>query len=230
MKQDTVGLPIEMVIEKLERFVHWLAIGAANETIALLSHDEIAGELYEEIVKGYNKYKHLAEGPLLAVIRRMLDNRIKELHYRFYLTHRGMGNDAVSLEQWRHDGDGDGSKEYAISGAVLSIDVLVNVSITSSEDGQDPAALAESIMRVQETRSRLSLAAAAVFDALLYGHPLLAQQVILSGQRATAIYKGDAKVRIQPWQVGDSLLLTEDEVKEAYKEIRAVYQEVLDEE
>ena len=81
-------MSFEEVYEALERFVHHLALQKANGAV-LMDRDELTGELFEEMVKGYNHYGHLPKGQLLAVIRKMMDNRIAELTYKYYLTHRG---------------------------------------------------------------------------------------------------------------------------------------------
>src|SRR3990167_8635608 len=73
------------VYDDLVKFVKWLASSNHDDSNIMMDYDEIVGELMLELVKGVAHYKHLERKKLLAVIKRMMDNRISELRYKYYL-------------------------------------------------------------------------------------------------------------------------------------------------
>lgn len=208
-------MTFDELYQKLEKFVHYLAHSKANGA-ALMDHDEISGELFEEMVKGYARYSHLPEGQLLAVIRRMMDNRISELIYKYYKTHRGL---AIGSDSFPDD-DQD------------TVDTVCNwmnsVTWSSNGDCQDVSALVESRDRVRETFDRLSAGSKKVLRAVLDGNRGLLDQIYLSGLRSSYVYQANGKIKVRPWQVADSLAIDESDVRKAYREIKRVYAEVSD--
>jgi hypothetical protein len=205
-------MSFDEVYEALEKFVHYLAHTKANGA-ALMDHDEISGELFEELVKGYARYGHLPEGELLAVIRRMMDNRIAELTYKYYLTHRGLAVNALSLS---FGSDGRRSDSW-----------MQNVVWTSDNNACNVTELLGSSERVIDTLGSLSYNARKVFLAVLYGCPGLEKQIKLAGLRASFVYKGNGTVKVKPWHVAEALVMDEEVVKKAFKEIKSVYAEVV---
>jgi len=91
---------LEALYEHLNRYIKWLSYRNANASNVLLQADEIEGELLYEMVKGWVYYQHrgLNNDELLKVIKRMLANRIGELKYRFYHTHRHVELGMVDLD------------------------------------------------------------------------------------------------------------------------------------
>jgi len=156
-----------------------------------------------ELAKGLQHYEDLPDDELDAVIRRMMDNRISELKYKFYKTHRKIeisDSSYVSLEDY--------------------IDYQ-----TLKSDRPDAEDIADSKHRVQVTREELSPIAKRVFDALIFGNKRLNAELKLSNKRANSVYKNH-KVRVRPHHVADALLISEKQVIKSYNEIREVYQEV----
>ena len=202
-------MSFDEVYEALEKFVHYLAHSKANGA-ALMDHDEISGELFEEMVKGYARYGHLPEGQLLAVIRRMMDNRIGELTYKYYMTHRGLAIDAVSLPYGYEIGTN-----------------LKHVIWTSEDKISNVKEFLESRERVRETLSFLSKEAQKVLIAVLDGCPGLEKQIKLSGLRASFVYKGTGTIKVKPWHVAEALVMKEADVKRAFREIKRAYAEVV---
>ena len=207
-------MTFDELYEKLEQFVHYLGHTKANGA-ALMDHDEISGELFEEMVKGYARYSHLPEEELLAVVKRMFDNRISELTYKYYVTHRkaalnpaNMPTDNNEEDQWRNG---------------------FNITWSSCEEHGELGELIESKERVQRTYDALSSDAQVVFKAVIQDNPQLARQLLLSGLRASYVYD-NGKVRvIKPWQVAESLIMKEKDVRKAFGEIKRVYAEVMNE-
>lgn len=206
---------------ELEKFVHYLAGRNANPSNTMMEYDEIVGELMLEMVKGMRAYPHLEKDNLKAVIRRMMDNRVSELRYRFYATHRAAENKMISIDV-----------EVNVSDAA-QLDVLhplVDYGETPVEEliediGSNPADIYESADRVRITRTLLSPVARQVFDAVVYGNNMLATLVWLSTQRASCVFKS-SEVNVKPWHIADALRLDERVVKEAFKEIKTTYMEV----
>jgi hypothetical protein len=85
-----------IVYERLEKFVYLLAWENEGKDV-LMEFEEIVGELQFEMVKGFQHYEHLPVDELVAVIKTMLRNRVSELIYRFYLTHRQAAANSVQL-------------------------------------------------------------------------------------------------------------------------------------
>jgi hypothetical protein len=194
----------EEVIANLVKLVYWLANENKNPDNVMMSFDEIVGELFVEVVKGLDRYKDLPQNELEAVIRRMMDNRISELKYRYYITHRKHENSlTVALADAEDDPD-----EFLLS-----------------DQQYNPASISTSLERVRQTRGSLSNTAQKVFDVLIFGDERLNQQLRVSTMRARFVYK-DFKVIIRPHHVADALLISEKEVLSAYDEIRSAYAKV----
>lgn len=200
-----------MHIDKIIKFVYYLAHRAKDDNTPLMDFDEIVGELLLEIVKGLDHYDDGArtEGELLAILRKMCDNRVAELRQKYYRTHRVAAITAVSVEGLA-ECDND-------SGGIYPRDLL-------SEN--TPPVMSSSTMRVVETRNRLSPFSKQVFDAvILRDDQRVATQIRLAGMRASAVFK-NATVRIKPRHVAEALVEDEKKVREAFKEIKAMYAEV----
>lgn len=191
----------EQTYVRLIKFAYWLAGNNANRNNVMMTFDEIVGELLLELAKGVKFYEDLPDEELDAVIRRMMDNRISELKYRYYKTHR---KDELSLTMsWdEHD-------EW----------------LRTVGDGVDIDDIVSSKHRVKATRAKLSDTAKRVFDALIFGNKRLNDLLKLSNMRAKAVYKNH-KMRVRPYHVADALMLSETDVVDSYKEIRVAYQEV----
>jgi hypothetical protein len=93
-------------------------------------------------------------------------------------------------------------------------------------DDVTPDDLVDSQERVIQTRNQLSDNALKVFDALIYGNDRMTVSVLVSVARANHIRKNPIAL-IQPWHIADALFLDNVEVKEAIREIKKVYTEVL---
>jgi hypothetical protein len=193
----------EEVIAKLVKFIYWLAGHNANPDNVMMSFDEIVGELFVEIVKGLDKYGDLPEEELEAVLRKMMDNRISELKYKFYVTHRKF----------------ERSLTIAISDAENNPDEYIG------SDHTNPASVSASKERVRRTRDQLSPTAKEVFDMLIFGDDRLNMQLNVSNMRAKSVYK-DFKVKVRPFHIANALRISEAEVVDAYDEIREAYKTV----
>jgi len=201
-------MSFDEVYGSLLKFVYYLAAQREHDA-ALLGFQEIKSELFEEMVKGYARYGHLPRGQLLAVIRKMMDNRLSELTHKYYLTHRGLGVNAKSMpeadEAWFED-------------------------VVWTSDGNDCSVLEEfldSKERVEETLNALSREDRKVLLSVLYGCPGLEKQIKLSGLRASFVYTARGTIRIKPWHVAEALEMEEEDVKKSFKEIERAYAEVV---
>lgn len=212
----------EETYKQLERFVRYLSSKNNNDRNIMMQSDEIAGELLLELVKGLRAYPNLEMEQLKAVIRKMMDNRVSELKYRFYTTHRGQEKFSISLDLEVAVSDAD---IVSTAGDAVGFgDTLVHELIESPFS--DPQDIYESKERVLETRRHISPVARKVFDAIVFGNNMLAVVLYMSSLRASVIFKHKV-VQIKPWHVADALHLDESVVKEAFREIKSVYAEVL---
>jgi hypothetical protein len=209
----------DSVYVELEKFVRYLAGRNANPNNTMMEYDEIVGELMLEMVKGIRAYPDLPMNQLKAVIRRMMDNRIGELRYRFYTTHRSAENKMISLSILVNVNDEDQLSYNTPTGIQHPVEELIE------DEGADPSTLLDSKERVQETRENLSLTALRVFDAVIYGNNMLAKILLLSSMRASYVF-GSRTTVMKPWHIADALHLSLEEVKGAIKEIKYVYAEV----
>ena len=199
------------------KFVHYLA--GRNPGLAV-EYDDIVGELMLELVKGVQSYPELPHEQLKAVLRRMMDNRISELKYRFHVTHRkqALFDISLSLDISIRDAKKLGAGHCEGEGAIPVEELIAG--------GDDPAEIFESKERVRAVRKQLSPISKSVFDSLILGNSMLAQVVWLSSMRASVVF-GSRAVKVRPWHIADALHMDEKEVKIALKDIKRAYQEVI---
>jgi len=211
-------MTIDEIVVELQDFIYYLAHKHTSEDTIMLDFDELVGELSLELVKGFNYYKakDMTDGQMLAVIRRILDNRIGELIYKHFKTHRLAGNNYLPLSEFDEMSDSESALKFNVS--QMYIQAHIDAAPT-------PEALVESSQRVDALYAELSPTAASVLDAILQGNDLLALNVQLSIDRAANIFKS-ATTNLQPWHVSDSLGMDESEVRAAFKEIRMKYAKV----
>jgi hypothetical protein len=211
----------EAVYDEIAKFIRYLASRYAGSYQILMEYDELIAELNLEFVKGIQAYGNRPMGELKAILRRMMDNRIAELRYRYYRTHRRAEVEIISLEMEVGGGD------------VSHISQLVQTNTDEGtpveeliEGNPDSSYLYDSKERVAATRALLSPNTVKVFDAIVYGNKQLAAVMHLSCQRSAVIFKS-ANVKLKPWHVADALCMEEREVKAAFREIKQAYAEVL---
>ena len=194
------------VLESITKFVHWLAWKSADPSTPLMEYDEVVGELLYEVAKGLDRYGDLPHVQQLAVIRRMCDNRLAELRYRYYVTHRKEARLTLDISIMDDDDQPDADYQYPLAATV--------------------EAVSGSMFRVAETRRRLSPTTQAVFDAAIYPNSRMATQILLSGMRSAAVYVGGGTVKVRPHHVAEALCITETAARKAFAEIRKVYGKV----
>ena len=199
----------QQVYDELYKFVTWLAWGSQDPDNVMLEYDELVSELLEELSKGLKAYGYLPVGQLKAVIRKMMDNRIFELRYRYTKTHRVLGRMSVSLDISYGEEDSDALYE-----------------LVSSDDS--PEVVSESWDRILDTRNSLSERATKVFDAIVFGNDRLIMSLSVSSARAKTVYK-NPKIRIKSHHLADALCMSERQVRSAMREISKVYQGVCNE-
>lgn len=191
----------EQMYEQLIAFVKWLSSNSVSGESVMMDYDEIVGELMLELVKGCRHYSHLSKDKLAAVLRRMMDNRISELRYRYYKTHRIAERTMEDLYSKEHE---------ALLPSYVSVEELV-----------------ESNELVHSVRERISDKAKIVFDALIFGNERMSEFVRLSEMRRIASGKPSSKhVKLTKSIVANSTVLSERDVYAAYREIRLAYREV----
>lgn len=211
----------EDILAKLERLVYYIAGGGGSrstggeiEGVILLEREEVAGELFLEMFKVYEHYKTARPGmttkQLIGVICNSLDNRFKELIYRHLVTHRKAAQYNHSLERDEED----------FLECNISVEVVADFAMRAPQD------IIESQERVTLTRARLSEQAQVVFDAIVGGHPVVNNHVILAGLRNTGTTR---KVAVQPWHIADAVAVDNKVVLACLAEIKLAYEAVCNE-
>lgn len=210
------------VFQELEDFVYWLANREQRDQIHLMDPDELIGELFEEMWKVFLHYQETVSDmeQMKALMRQSFDNRVRELVYKYAVTHRAAKLNAVSL-----DGETFGNDDES-NHSVLEGHIVMNIGASVRVDLDEEVI---SKMRVEETLERVSDNARTVLEAVLQGHPMLEAQLKLSGLRASEVYKGGGTVKIKKWHVSNALAMSEREVSKAFAEIRQIYEEVCNE-
>lgn len=200
----------DFVMEELGKLVYYLASRYDSGDQVLMEKDEIVGELYYELAKGMEYYKHLDKKDLLAVLKTMLSNRISELKYKYFVTHRKEGTYAISIDI-----------------LVQSIDDGVSDAHNLIKDpSQDVEGVLISKDIVMEVRDQLQPVTQIIFDAIVYGHDRLSWMVWLSAVRAAFVYKTGGTAKMHPWHIADALCIPVDQVKDSMAEIKEVVHEV----
>lgn len=209
-------IEFEDLYAQMEKYVWWLSNRTARKypDASLMNEDDIAGELFLELWKGYVRYKSKPMGQLQAIIRKMLDNRVSELVYRFYVTHRSVENAMMHLIP----GSPDNPKPYRDGADEISEDVIPDFS-------SDPATLYASVERIRTVRSNLSEQDTEIFDAVLDGDPRIMAQIELSMLRATTVYKNGGSVKIKPHHVARALCIPERQVRESFNHVKNTFAE-----
>jgi hypothetical protein len=222
------NIPIEelfgLVYDELNDLVHYLAIRYSDgNSEVLMEKDEIVGELYTEVWKGclYYHKKAMKLEAFLALLKVMLTNRIAELRYRYFKTHRKASQFNISIDVYINseyiEYDNSWNEERLNCSPVQ--DLITTVGI-------DPADIMESEDFIYNVRQLLDSTAQEVFDALVYGNELLTMHVWLSAVRANNVYKSSGSAKIKPYHIASALCKTEVEVKVALKQISKTVHEV----
>ena len=213
---------IEDVVEELGSFVYWLAHKrASGDSTIMMDADELAGELFLELVKGFQYYeeRNLTMPQMKAVLKQIMNNRIGELVHRYFSTHRKDGLNYIPVDSLEEFDDADGA--YALR---ISAKLVVSVSVQNAAELPEQALEAKD--RVAETLSLLSPDALEVAEAAIYGNDLLGMQLQLAGERAAFVYAGRGTIQPKPRHVADALGLPIRQVRVAFTEIADAYAEV----
>lgn len=183
---------VEELYDRLQKFIHWVCWRRSSEHI-LMRRDEIEGELYLEMVKGWLYYKDegLSSGQLLAVMRKILDNRIGELVHKFYSTHRRDEHNIIDYDSMWAETDSRMSPEDLAEHR----DAFTMFLDTLSEDERQ------------------------VVDLLLHPDFRLAQQMALSSMRKSWVYKNPT-VTANPRIISEALHIEYTYAKELWAGIR----------
>lgn len=189
---------LQKIYDDIRKFVRYLAGRNADSNNIMLQSEEIEGELWVEFAKGIKRYGNLPHDELLAVIRRMMDNRIAELRYKYYLTHRSIYNHMENE------------------------DISDIIGVGSCVDAVDPETYCIAHDTVEHIAAQLSENARKIFVAIVYGDERITDQCVLAGMRKAYVYKGGGTVRLTPNIVSKALALDIGSVKESLREIKNI--------
>lgn len=186
-----------IVYNQLEKFIYLLAWENEGKDV-LMEFEEIVGELNIELVKGYQHYEHLPVEELKTVLMTMLRNRISELRYRFYVTHRVEGAKSVQL----------GVLDEVISQPTVSPERSVEFHEAWSR-----------------MRSMLSDEALRVLDALIGTIGGVDSQRMELAIRLSSLRSrhNTAQVKLRPFHIAQALLMPETIVRNHLRDIEEAY-------
>lgn len=201
----------EQVISTLDGLIHWLAYTNADDNTGLMDADELVSELYEEIAKGIKHYSHLPEAELLRVLKRMMDHRISELKYKYYMTHRG----EVSGGKLGYLVDDPFADEGETEGSIYNVCVM-----PSTKPDDNPELMLQGKQFLASFCEGLSDTAKAIVDSIVNGNRLVTLYVSMSGLRASYVYENGGTITIQPWHVARALDLDVAEAEAGFQEIQ----------
>lgn len=185
---------------ELEDFMHWLAWGNVDENKAMMNHDDIFGELQVEFVKSLNVYGDLPQDEFIKVTKRMFDNRISELKYKYYQTHRGIPGTFVSLHDLFHGG---------------------------FDGGFNLEKYAQSRDFVSKVRNELSDETLEIFDMIIFGDDRLGELLRLCGMRASHVYTSRGTIRIKTWHIADVMMISVGEARKHLSHIEEIVRRML---
>jgi hypothetical protein len=183
-------------INDLTGFVKFLAGQNQNPDCVGMEYDDLISELLLELVKSHDRYKDLPEGQYKAIMRRICDNRISELKYRHYVTHR---KESVSN---------------------ISLDLEIVMSCRSEEN---VVGVVESNERVAETRKRLSPTSQLVFDAVIVDEDEVLANIFKVAAKRSTRKPSDI---LKTWQVAEATGMEVKAIDKAFREIKRAYREV----
>jgi hypothetical protein len=208
------------MVDRLAQFVWWLTWNNCNEDHPCMNSQDLHSELQLELIKGIQCYPWLPEEQLMAVLKRMLDNRVAELIHRFYGTHRKVEKLTISLEI-----DMDCREEiYEGFANKMSHDEYYSNGTTPT-----PEELYASKERVERTKARLQPMARRVLDYILNDENDKLDMILrLSMLRAESKFSSP-HTNIKPRHVAEAMLLPEKVIKQSFKEISVAYMEVIQE-
>ncbi len=178
---------VASLYDALQQHISRLANATKSGTQVLMERDEIVGELSCELVKGWLYYKdrELPDDQLLAVVCRMLQNRLAELQTMHYYTHRKAAGTSSSTDEPGFD--------------------VIDYAATPEE-------YVESATRVARFFASLSSEEAAVVRALIGDDRRIRQQLIIRTMRRSFVYK-NTTIKYDYKLVADALHMTHCEAK-----------------
>jgi hypothetical protein len=188
----------DAVVSSLTRLAMKHAYDNENPSNPMMFADEILCELFEEMAKGLKHYKDLPYSQKLAVIRRMMDNRISELRYKYYLTYRGESKHDVSIENDNQEVAVCASKELSPEDRLILKDNYQELYDSVSDGARE---VLDCVMRDSNPR-------------------------FLEIMKLHAIRNEGRSQRIRPHMIADALLISEEEARRRIAEIKLAYRRI----
>ena len=190
-----------LMYSELENFMHWLAWENVDDNNIMMNHDDIFGELQLEFVKSLQHYSDLPKKQFINVTKRMFDNRISELKYKHYRTHRRLAGNMMSID-----------------------DEFIEDLLPDMFDLEAYVEIKDFVECIREQLSGLDLD---IFDILYYGDERLTELLKLAGMRSSYAYSGRGTIRRKAWHIADILVISITKVKTSLSHIEFVVRSVL---
>lgn len=225
-------MTFDEVMTELEDFVHWLSHQAERqfgEYSDMMNSDDIAGELFLELWKGFIHYQDKPAGELIALLKTMCDNRIGELKYRYFKTHRKVEASMVKITTLEPE-DGAGLGELVIiKGKLVDAELISSETADDfmSDSVSDPAKISMSYQRVMEVRDALSQRSREMFDAIVTDNEEVKAEILLTVERKKFRFSSGGTIRLKRHHVSNALGMSDAESREAWEEIGEQVKEIM---
>lgn len=213
---------VEDLYQRLHKYIYWLAydLNRQHSLHILLQPDDLAGELFLEMVSVYRHYQHrkdLDADTLINIVKVSLDNQIRSLIYTYHVTFRKEDARLLSLAQAYPDPH---YNEEAISGSGGKGGNWETQKPTDEYIVPDPELLIESNDRLQDFLHSLTVPEREIVDAILHMDERVARQAKLVGTRKAFVYKNGGTVTLNYRLVADALHLDRKECQKLWGKIR----------
>jgi hypothetical protein len=182
------------LFQELQGLASWFAYRGSNPDNVMLSFDDVRQELMIELIKGLRYYSDKPLPEKRKLVKTMLDHRVQELHYRYYLTHRAAGNNPVQLDEI----------EYVAEEGDMSMESYEFIEMLSQKLSPESKQVLETILNPSH-----------IMAATLSQAKLRSEQQ--KKQRTRKPW-----YLIQPWHVAEVLGWDVKKCKLCFKEIRMV--------
>lgn len=226
---------LDDLYQQFYRYIHWLAhcLNKDHKLHILLSDDDLAGDLFEELVKGWRHYgDKLPTDQLLRVIRKMLDNRIGELIYKYHVTYRRHDAKAISYDVLMEALDGqiwENPRELAehwrdkrVAIAMFRQSAEQSRFTTSNSYMEN---LDDSARRTDQFLNSLTLEEYRIVEAILTNDKRVGQQIKLRGIRKKFVYQNGGTIRINADLIADALHVDRPAVRRLWRSIKKKWRE-----
>lgn len=197
-----------MLYDELLPFAKFLARKFQSGDI-LVSQEDVVGELLVEFVKAYNRYQDKGYVDIIKISKTMMNYRVSELRYRYYVTSR-----KNSITDYSLDLDEVGED-------------IPQLHETVADDTLPLECQYEGIQFWNDLLEAVSSTTRDILNLIMVPNARLVMLLKTSEMRAEYVNKNGCKnVSIKPKHIADALFIDEEQVMLSYKEACNIIQDM----